>query len=98
MLCAYLFEKMSDEKRSISGETSEEFVENVKRNLLGGMVGIVVAIGMETGLFDVLISLEGKPKTSQEIADAGNFKERYVSQRPLGIRHQNEAFDETQLS
>ncbi|XP_022087018.1 uncharacterized protein LOC110977324 [Acanthaster planci] len=60
------------------GETAEEFLADMEKKLVGGMIGIVVAIGMETGLFDVLISLGGEPKTSVEIADAGNFKERYV--------------------
>ena len=32
---------------------------------------------MDTGLFNVMISL-GQPKTCQEIADAGKYKERYV--------------------
>ncbi|XP_038079119.1 ubiquinone/menaquinone biosynthesis C-methyltransferase UbiE-like [Patiria miniata] len=62
----------------LSSETAEEFLASMEKNLVGGMVGLGVAMGMETGLFDVMISLGGEPKTSQEIADAGNFKERYV--------------------
>ena len=57
-------------------ETAEEFLLCMEQKLRGGVVGLGIAVGMQTGLFEVMISMEGEPKTSQEIADAGNFKER----------------------
>ncbi|XP_022106778.1 uncharacterized protein LOC110987924 [Acanthaster planci] len=72
--------KMADSKMGLldGNETAEEFLACTEQKLLGGIVGIGIAMGMQTGLFDVMISLKGEPKTSHEIADAGNFKERYV--------------------
>ena len=35
-------------------------------------------MGMETGLFEVMISMGETPQTSQEIADVANLKERYA--------------------
>ena len=58
-------------------ESADDFMAGLEQKLVGGMVGLGVAMGMQTGLFEVLIRLDGQPKTSQEIADAANFKERY---------------------
>ncbi|XP_033634127.1 ubiquinone/menaquinone biosynthesis C-methyltransferase UbiE-like [Asterias rubens] len=59
-------------------ETATEFTSRVTQQLVGGIAGIGLAMGMETGLFDVMISMGGNKKTSQEIADLAGMKERYV--------------------
>lgn len=57
-------------------ETATEFTSRVTQQLVGGIAGIGLAMGMETGLFDVMISMGGNKKTSQEIADLAGMKER----------------------
>ena len=49
--------------------------------ILGNMVvnsfpALAVGLGSKLGLFELLATFDS-PKTSQEIADAGNFKERF---------------------
>ncbi|XP_038076642.1 demethylmenaquinone methyltransferase-like [Patiria miniata] len=62
----------------VADETAEDFSSRVVRQITGGLACLGIAMGVETGLFDVLISLGGDPKTSQEIADIADLKERYV--------------------
>ncbi len=57
-------------------ETAEDFSTRVTKQLVGGVAGLGIAMGMETGLFDVLIPMGENRKTSQEIADLANMKER----------------------
>ncbi|KAJ8029388.1 Sterol 4-C-methyltransferase strm-1 [Holothuria leucospilota] len=58
-------------------ESSEDFAARMNSILVKGFTCMSVSIGYELGLFDLLAELK-EPKTSQEIADAGNMKERYV--------------------
>ena len=67
---------MADSKQP-GNETAQEFLASMEQKLLGGMMGLGIAMGMQTGLFEVMISLGEEPKTSQEIADVANLKERY---------------------
>ncbi|PIK39064.1 hypothetical protein BSL78_24091 [Apostichopus japonicus] len=60
-----------------STETSEDFAARVGKIMVHGFTSFGISLGHEVGLFDVLADMK-EPKTSQEIADAGNFKERYV--------------------
>ncbi|XP_038078783.1 uncharacterized protein LOC119746072 [Patiria miniata] len=62
---------------SSSAETKEDFIARISERVVSGLNCISLAMGIETGLFKVMIDL-GEPKTCQEIADAGNYKERYV--------------------
>ncbi|XP_022097455.1 uncharacterized protein LOC110982950 [Acanthaster planci] len=61
----------------LSNETEEEFTARISSKVESGLNCMSVAMGIETGLFRVMISL-GEPKTCQDIADAGGYKERYV--------------------
>ncbi|XP_022097368.1 uncharacterized protein LOC110982906 [Acanthaster planci] len=61
-----------------AGETAAEFSSRLLHQISGGLACLGIAMGMQTGLFEVMISLGGEPKTSQEIADAANLRERYV--------------------
>ncbi len=58
-------------------ETDQSFSNRVSEQLIGGIAGIGIAMGMETGLFDVMSSLGESPHTSQEIADTAGMKERF---------------------
>ncbi|PIK57178.1 hypothetical protein BSL78_05930 [Apostichopus japonicus] len=60
-----------------ASETSEEFAARVGAILANGFASLGIALGHEVGLFNILSDMK-EPKSSQEIADAGNFKERYV--------------------
>ncbi|XP_071794724.1 S-adenosylmethionine-dependent methyltransferase Rv2258c-like isoform X1 [Asterias amurensis] len=59
-------------------ETSKDFAARLSHQINGGMACLGIAMGMETGLFDVMMSIGENRKTSQEIADLANMKERYV--------------------
>lgn len=61
-----------------SAETPEEFTARVETIFANGFTSFGIDLGYETGLFDILAYMKEDPKTSQEIADAGNLKERYV--------------------
>ncbi|XP_072174260.1 uncharacterized protein [Diadema setosum] len=61
-----------------ANETSDDFLGRMATTLNEGYKALAVAFGLQTGLFKTMIELSPTPKTSQEIADAGNFKERYV--------------------
>lgn len=59
-------------------ETSEEFQARVGSIIGKSFTSFGLYLGHEIGLFDILADMKEEAKTSQEIADAGNFKERYV--------------------
>ncbi|XP_022081394.1 uncharacterized protein LOC110974220 isoform X2 [Acanthaster planci] len=54
-----------------------DFSAHIRAIVASGLYCLSIGLGMETGLFDVMMSL-GQPKTCQEIANAGKYKERYV--------------------
>ncbi|XP_072050732.1 S-adenosylmethionine-dependent methyltransferase Rv2258c-like isoform X1 [Amphiura filiformis] len=58
-------------------ETFEEFDSRLINIVSGGFMTMAIGLGVDTGLFDVMCSMDG-PKTSQEIADLAGLKERYV--------------------
>lgn len=55
---------------------TEAFAGHIIGMLNGGMTALMISVGHRTGLFDQLASLP--PATSQEIARATGFNERYV--------------------
>ncbi len=57
-------------------ETEAGFAERIGQTLNEGFTALGISLGSKLGLFDLMISFD-KPNTSQEIADAGGFKERY---------------------
>ncbi|XP_063971123.1 S-adenosylmethionine-dependent methyltransferase Rv2258c-like [Lytechinus pictus] len=59
-------------------ETPEEFSSRIFSIVSGGLTGLSIALGVKSGLFDVLVSHHGSPLTSQELADLAGMKERYV--------------------
>ncbi|XP_071510508.1 S-adenosylmethionine-dependent methyltransferase Rv2258c-like [Diadema antillarum] len=61
-----------------ANETTEDFLKQMKHTMFEGFKALGIAFGIQSGLFDTLVGFQSNPKTSQEIADAGNFKERYV--------------------
>ncbi len=56
-------------------ETEKMFADRFSEMIFSSVTGLAVAMGIETGLFQVMIATD-TPRTSQEIADAGSFKER----------------------
>ena len=56
-------------------ETALGFSSLVGAKVSDGLLSLAIAVGKDTGLFDVMISFH-QPKTCQEIADAGKYKER----------------------
>ncbi|CAH1781885.1 unnamed protein product [Owenia fusiformis] len=58
-------------------ESQAEFKQYFDNTVLSGYKALGIALGHRLGLFDVLAKFD-TPKTSQEIADAANYKERYV--------------------
>ena len=56
-------------------ETEAGFAERIGQTINEGFTALGITLGSKLGLFDLMISL-GEPNTSQEIADAGGFKER----------------------
>ncbi|XP_071805257.1 S-adenosylmethionine-dependent methyltransferase Rv2258c-like [Asterias amurensis] len=68
---------MADSGKQAGDDSKQEFSSRMMDVALSGLKCVAIAMGKETGLFDVMIATE-TPKTSQEIADAGNLKERYV--------------------
>ena len=59
-----------------SPTSSEEFADRVVRLLNDGALALMMSIGHQAGLFDVMSGLP--PSTSQQIADAAELNERYV--------------------
>lgn len=60
------------------GETIMAFGHRMAETINAGFLTLSIAVGRQTGLFNVLAGFHGQPKTSQEIADRGGLKERYV--------------------
>ena len=67
---------MTDSNASNSVETQKEFFLRLANVVGDGLLCVSIAMGIETGLFQTMIDLKEEHKTSQEIADAGDFKER----------------------
>ncbi|XP_030850727.1 uncharacterized protein LOC586122 [Strongylocentrotus purpuratus] len=59
-------------------ETAGQFSNRLSGIVEGGLTSLSIAFGVKTGLFDILVEHHHTPMTSQELADAGGFKERYV--------------------
>ena len=66
---------MADSGKQAGDDSKQEFSSRMMDVAFSGLKCVAIAMGKETGLFDVMIATE-TPKTSQEIADAGNLKER----------------------
>ncbi|XP_071795140.1 S-adenosylmethionine-dependent methyltransferase Rv2258c-like [Asterias amurensis] len=69
---------MTDLNASNNVETQKEFTLRLANIVGDGLLCVSIAMGIETGLFQTMIDLKEEHKTTQEIADAGDFKERYV--------------------
>ena len=59
-----------------SGETTEEFALRMMGTIDNASLAILLSIGHQTGLLDVMAQLP--PSTSSQIADAAGLNERYV--------------------
>ena len=57
-------------------ETTEEFMKRFGTLVTHGYLSLSVALGVKTGLFETLISLQEQERASHEIADAAGLKER----------------------
>ncbi len=59
-------------------ETEQKFFERLSETVENGYTCLSVAIGHQLELFDLIAEFasEENPKTSEEIATKGNFKER----------------------
>ncbi|CAH1239847.1 Hypp5893 [Branchiostoma lanceolatum] len=68
---------MAHEQTPTESETAEQFALRLTTTVSSGFVTLAVAMGMRTGLFAQLSRLDG-PRTSVQIAQAANMKERYV--------------------
>ena len=55
---------------------AQAFVQKMLSVMIGGRLTVMLSIGHETGLFDLMATLP--PSTSQQIADAAQMNERYV--------------------
>ncbi len=62
--------------QELDATKAEAFAGRVIEMLNGGMLSLMLSIGNQTGLFDVMAGLP--PSTSQQIADAAGLQERYV--------------------
>ena len=63
----------------MSKNAEEEFGNYCAKMVTNGLSSLALALGYELGLFDLLtrIASAEAPKSSMEIAEEGNFKERY---------------------
>ncbi len=68
---------MADNGKQAGDDSEQEFSSRMTDVAFSGLMCVAIAMGKETGLFEVMIAMD-TPKTSQEIADAGKLKERYV--------------------
>jgi SAM-dependent methyltransferase len=64
-------------------DTTEEFAERIVGSIDSASVAILLSIGHQTKLFDVLATLP--PATSTQIADAAGLNERYVREWLGGV-------------
>ena len=58
-----------------SPENKEAFEQRIRNTVSSGFLLPCIALGSKLGLFDKMAEFT-EPKTSQEIADAMNYKER----------------------
>lgn len=56
--------------------TQEQFAEKLLQTYNGAALALMISIGHQTGLFDVMAEME--PATAQEIVDRAKLNERYV--------------------
>ncbi|XP_071487143.1 S-adenosylmethionine-dependent methyltransferase Rv2258c-like [Diadema antillarum] len=61
-----------------ANETFEEFCGRLGGIISDGHLSLCIALGVRSGLFDVLVKHQGNPMTSEELAKAAGLKERYV--------------------
>ncbi|XP_072050651.1 S-adenosylmethionine-dependent methyltransferase Rv2258c-like [Amphiura filiformis] len=69
---------MESKNKEATKESSEDFEAYLQNAVHGGYVCMAIGIGLDTGLWQVLCDLDGRPKTAREIADRAGLKERYV--------------------
>ena len=74
-------------------ETAEEFSKRLMGTISGGFVTPSIALGYELGLFDKMAEFT-ESKSSQEIADSLEYKERLVLNKLL-VRNNMETIHET---
>jgi len=55
---------------------AQEFVQKLTEIIVGGRLSLMISIGHQTGLFDVMSELA--PSTSDQVAEAAGLNERYV--------------------
>ena len=58
-------------------ETTKMFRDRLRDCIQGAFLSMAVSTGVKLGIFEIKASLD-EPKTSQEIAHIGRFKERYT--------------------
>lgn len=56
-------------------ESPSEFADRIMKTINSGSLALAISLGVDNGLFDVLVEQKG-PKTSQEIAKIAGLKER----------------------
>ena len=56
-------------------ETAKMFRERLQSSIQGAFVSMAISTGVKLELFDMMASFD-EPKTSEEIATFGHFKER----------------------
>ncbi len=67
---------MNDPAAPLVNAKTEAFTARMLNILNGGMLALMISIGRQTGLFEVMAGLH--PSTSEQIATASGLNERYV--------------------
>ena len=67
---------MNDSSTPLDNTKTEAFTARMLNILNGGMLSLMIRIGRQTSLFEVLAGLH--PSTSEQIATASGLNERYV--------------------
>ncbi|MHA2356027.1 MAG: class I SAM-dependent methyltransferase [Candidatus Thorarchaeota archaeon] len=67
---------MNNPSAPLDPAKTEAFTDRMLSILNGGMLALMISIGRQTGLFDVMAGLH--PSTSEQIASASGLNERYV--------------------
>ncbi len=75
-------EKEIEDTTSTGGQIAEmgdtaAFKAKLTKITISSIPVLSLAVGSKLGLFDLMAQLD-KPKTAQEIADAGGFRERFA--------------------
>jgi hypothetical protein len=60
---------------AVTADTTEEFVARIAESIDSASLAILLSIGQQTNLFDILAELP--PATRAQIADAAGLNERY---------------------